>query len=76
MAALGQKRRTDRVPATSGLPPINRHLQRASACLKGAKLGSDGLSFRIFNALRGRAFFPDRQREAHCSQTSRSAAAP
>ena len=28
------------------------------------KLGSDGLSFRIFNALRGRAFFPDRQREA------------
>jgi hypothetical protein len=30
----------------------------------GAKLGNDGLSFRIFNALRGRAFFPDRQREA------------
>src|SRR5258706_13992967 len=31
---------------------------------KCAKLGRDGLSFGIFNALRGRAFFPDRQREA------------
>jgi hypothetical protein len=33
-------------------------------CPKSAKLGSDGLPFRVFNALRGRAFFPDRQREA------------
>jgi hypothetical protein len=40
----------------------------AGACWRevrfNLKVGSDGLSFRIFNALRGRAFFPDGQREA------------
>jgi hypothetical protein len=35
-SALGQKRRFDRAPITSGLPPINRHSQSSSACLKGA----------------------------------------
>jgi hypothetical protein len=54
----------------------SRHRQAGPTGPFSAKLGSDGLSFRIFNALRGRAFFPDRQREAHCSRTSRSAAAP
>ena len=34
MSELGQKRRVERRPITSGLPP--GHSQRPSACLKGA----------------------------------------
>jgi hypothetical protein len=37
MTAKGQSRHSDRGPATSGLPPINRHFQSRSALGKSAK---------------------------------------
>ena len=36
MSQMGQTRRSDCAPITSGLPPINRHSQSPSACLERA----------------------------------------
>jgi hypothetical protein len=54
---VGQKRRFDRAPITSGLPPIDGHFQGPSACLKGASIrypwtdGSDACDGAVQGAL-------------------------
>jgi hypothetical protein len=48
--------------ASAAFKIFDPHAKKTSSTVS-AKLGRDGLSFGTFNALRGRAFFTDRQRE-------------